>query len=468
MPSGVNGAKGADCEELDTAERGCNPVCSVSVIGLDRVREAAKRDRKLRFNNLLHHITPSLLYQAYFALKRSAASGIDNISWHAYGEGNLSEKLQQLHGQLHAGTYKPQPSKRIWIQKDDGSQRPIGIACVRDKIVQQALVWVLEAIFEVDFKGFSYGFRPRRSQHNALDAVYMAITTKRVSWVLDADIKGFYDNIAHDWLMRFLGERVADKRVMALCEKMLRAGVVDDMGFAKTEKGAAQGSVISPFFANVYLHFVLDLWVHQWRNRHCRGECYIVRYADDTVMCLQYKSDGENLRRALGCRLEGFGLQLNESKTHLVEFGRYARLNRVQRGVGKPEVFNFLGFTHICGTRRLDKSFMLKRTTQKSKMRKKIMEIKQQLRKMRSTHIREQVAWVRSIIVGHANYYGVPGNSYALGQFRKWVCQAWFKSLRRRSQKARSLSWDKMRKFIASVIPSVRTVHPYPSTRFGV
>lgn len=436
--------------------------------GLDRVREAAKRDKKLRFNNLLHHITLRLLTDAYHALKKNAASGVDNVTWRSYGQSKLPEKLKDLHARVQKGTYRPQPSKRIWIQKDDGKRRPIGIASLEDKIVQQALVWVLQEIFETDFLGFSYGFRPGRSQHHALDAVYVALTQRKVSWVLDADIKGFYDNIDHEWLMMFIGERVADKRVLELCVNILRAGVVEQGVHSKTEKGAAQGAVISPFFANVFLHFVLDLWIHQWRKRYCRGDCYVIRFADDFIVGLQYRSDGENLHRALGHRLGAFGLELHEQKTKLIEFGRFAAKDRRKRGEGKPEVFHFLGFTHICSTKRSDGGFIVRRKTQRAKLHKKIKEVQQQLMKHRAIHIKDQVKWIRSVIIGHRNYYGVPGNSHALSQFRKEVCRSWFRALRRRSDKARKLSWIKMRKLVALYIPSMRVVHPYPAQRFGV
>jgi group II intron reverse transcriptase/maturase len=439
-----------------------------TLTGLDRVREAARRDKTLRFNNLLHHITPSLLNLAFHELNKNAASGVDKVTWRSYNSLDLTEKLSDLHDRVQNGRYKPRPSKRIWIEKDDGKQRPIGIASLEDKIVQQALVWVLQEIFEENFLGFSYGFRPKRNQHRALDAIYIAITCKKVSWILDADIKGFYDNIDHEWLMMFLGERVADTRVLDLCVKILRAGVEDEDGTHKTERGAAQGSVISPFFANVFLHFVLDLWVHQWRKRHSRGEVYIVRYADDVVIGLQYQSDGERLHRDLGHRLESFGLQLHEEKTKLIEFGRFAAANRQERGEGKPEVFNFLGLTHICSTTRSEGKFIVRRKTQKEKLHKKIKEVRQKLMFNRAYHIKEQIRWVRSVIIGHANYYGVPGNQHALSQFRKEVCRGWYRALRRRSDKAQKLTWIKMRKLIKAVIPSMRTVHPYPSQRFGV
>lgn len=439
-----------------------------AAMGLDRIRQAAKRNKTMRFDNLLHHLTPKLLHSAYFALNRKAVCGVDDVTWQAYGGINLPSKLEALHQQIHAGRYRPLPSKRIWIEKDNGSLRPIGIASLEDKIVQQALVWILQEIYETEFKGFSYGFRPGRSQHHALDAVYMMLTTKKVSWVLDADIKGCYDNIDHEWLMLFLSERIADKRVLELCVRMLHAGIQENGAKEKTLQGVPQGAVNSPFFANIFLHYVLDLWVDGWRKRNARGDCYIVRYADDFVIGFQYRSDGEALHKALGSRLENFGLSLHEDKTQLVEFGRFAITNRKERGERKPEALNFLGFTHLCSEKRSDKSFTVRRVTQKSKLHKKIREVRRNLMKVRETPLKFQIQWVRSLILGYQNYYGVPGNFHALSQFRKEVCLAWYKALRCRSNKARKLSWIKMRKFIKSVVPTMRTVHPYPSQRFGV
>lgn len=436
--------------------------------GLDRIRQAARASKALRFNNLLHHITPNLLYHAYFALKRNAASGVDEETWRSYGAEKLSEKLKDLNERIHSNRYQPKPSKRLWITKDDGKLRPIGISCAEDKIVQQALVWVLQEIYETEFKGFSYGFRPKKSPHQALDAVFMMVTTRKVSWILDADIKGCYDNIDHEWLMMFLQERIADKRVLDLCVKLLRAGIMEENQKQPTEVGLAQGSVASPFFANVFLHYVLDLWVDQWRKRNARGECYIVRYADDFVLGFQYKTDAENLHKALNNRMERFGLSLHETKTQLIEFGRFACESRRRRGEGIPSVFNFLGFTHCCARRWSDGKFTLKRLTQKSKLRKKIREVREVLFKNRAADIRRQAKWIKSVVQGHFNYYGVPGNLYALSQFRREVGSAWLKALRRRSQKAAKLTWTKMQKIIAAVIPSARVVHRYPSERFGV
>ena len=327
---------------------------------LERLGRAAKLDKQLKFNNLLHHITPALLFEAYYKLNRKAAKGIDDLDWHEYGL-SLEEKLTTLHKRIHTGQYKPLPVKRLWLPKGNGEQRPIGITALEDKLVQQAVVMVLEPIYETDFLGFSYGFRPQESQHQALDAVYIAITQKKVSWILDADLKGFFDAIDHDWLMRFLAHRVLDKRVLKLIKSWLIAGVMDGDTQHKSVQGAPQGAVISPLLANIYLHYVLDLWVHQWRKRYARGDVYIVRYADDFVVGFQYQDDGRKLKRALAMRLGEFKLSFNNDKTHLIEFGRFAIANRQERREKKPETFDFLGFTHICALSREKRIFKLHR-----------------------------------------------------------------------------------------------------------
>jgi RNA-directed DNA polymerase len=436
--------------------------------GLDRIRQAAKNDKTVRFNNLLHHVTTSLLFNAYYALKRKAKSGVDGETWQSYGASNLSEKLKDLHVKIQSGRYKPKPSKRIWIEKEDGKLRPIGISCLEDKIVQQALVMVLQEIYETEFKGFSYGFRPKKSQHQALDAVYIMLTTRRVNWILDADIKGCYDNINHEWLIKFLQARIADKRVIELVVKMLRAGIMDEGQKHPTEMGLAQGSVASPFFANIFLHYVLDLWADQWRKTQAKGECFIIRYADDFILGFQHKEDAEKMHAELAGRLEQFGLNLHETKTQLIEFGRFAEERRHAEKLGKPKVFNFLGFTHCCSKRRLDGAYTVKRITIKSKMRKKIREVREILYKNRARPVREQAKWIKGVVQGHFNYYGVPGNTHALKQFRTQINVVWFKALRRRSQKAVKLTWQKMKIIIAATMPKVRITHPYPSQRFGV
>jgi len=434
---------------------------------LGRVREAARRDAKQRFTNLLHHINVDLLRQAYGALKRHAAAGVDDVTWQEYGEG-LEERLADLHDRIQGGRYRVRPSKRDWIPKPDGRQRPIGIAALEDKIVQKSLVWVLQQIYEEDFLGYSYGFRPGKSQHHALDALYVAITQRKVSWVLDADIRGFFDTLDHTWLMKFVEYRVADARVLRLIRKFLRAGVSEDGQWSKTEVGTPQGAVVSPLLANIYLHYVLDLWVHWWRGHHARGEVYIIRYCDDFVVGFQYRSDAKRLQSELQQRLAKFDLELHQDKTRLIEFGRFAAANRKKRGERKPETFDFLGFTHCCATRRSDGGFTVRRKTIAKRMRAKLKEVSQALRRKRSLPISVQGQWLRSVIRGHFNYYAVPGNADALNAFRTQVIRSWLKALRRRSQKGRNLTWSRFKRWIEKWIPTVRIVHPYPNQRLCV
>lgn len=434
--------------------------------GLSRVREAAKRDSKLQFSNLLHHVNVGLLRQSYLALNRQAATGIDNMTWQEYGK-ELEERLPELHDRVQGERYQAKPSKRIWIPKSDGQQRPIGIAALEDKIVQQALTTVLSQIYEVDFLGFSYGSRPGRSQHNALDALYVAITQKRVSWVLDADISKFYDSLDHEWLLKFVGNRVTDPKMLRLLRKFLRAGVSEDGEWSKSVVGTPQGAVISSLLANVFLHYTLDLWVNQWRSRHARGEVYIVRYSDDFVMGFQYRSDAEQFQAELKERLAKFSLEMHEGKTKLIEFGRFAIGNRKEHGEGKPETFDFLGFTHICSKKK-NGSFTIYRKTIIKRLRDKIKKVREMLLRKRHRPVSEQGAWLRAIMQGHFNYYGVPGNRKALDTFRKQIQLSWLQALRRRSQKARSLTWERMKKLIMAWLPTARVIHPYPNQRLCV
>ena len=434
--------------------------------GLARIHKAAKRSRSLRFDNLLHHITPVLLEQAYYKLNRKPSRGVDGVSWKEYGN-SLVDNIQSLHQQLHKQRYKPQPVLRTWIPKPNGEQRPIGITAVEDKIVQQALVLILEPIYEVDFLGFSYGFRANRNQHRALDAVYVAITQKKVSWILDADMSKFFDTLNHGWLMKFLQHRIADKRILHLIERIVKAGVIEDEHFTKTEVGSPQGAVISPLLANIYLHYVLDLWANQWRKRSVRGECYIVRYADDTVMGFQYRSDGQHFMHALEQRLHKFGLALNRYKTHLIEFGRFAANNRKQKKQGKPAHFVFLGFTHVCSIKRSNGGFMLKRYTNAKKLTAKLKEIRHELMKRRTEDVYEIGKWLKRVVQGHNNYYGVPGNSAALNQFRTEICRTWLRALRRRGQR-HPINWQRLTKLIRLFIPNPRIIHPYPNQRLSV
>ena len=432
---------------------------------LDRLGGAAKRNKTLQFNNLMHHISLVFLQKAFYQLNKKAAKGVDNLDWYEYQKDILT-RLKDLHHRLQRGRYRPQPVNLLWIPKGNGEERPIGVTAIEDKIVQQAVVWLLEPIYETDFLGFSYGFRPNRNQHNALDAVYMAITRKKVSWVLDADLKGFFDTIDHQWMMRFLAHRIADTRVLRLVQGWLSAGVVDKETKYKTWVGTPQGAVISPLLANIYLHYGLDLWLHQWRKRHARGEVYIIRYADDFVIGLQYQSDGYQIKEALQQRLAKFNLQLNEDKTHLIEFGRFAKTNRKQRGERKPETFDFLGFTHICSQRRSDNKFTLVRYSIKKRFKAKLKEIKETLRRTLNKSPYDVGKWIRQVLTGYFNYFAVPCNKKCLNVMRTEVGRMWLKTLRRRSQKGRNFNWKRMKSLINFFIPHTRLRHPYPNERF--
>lgn len=435
--------------------------------GLDRLRAAARRERTLRFNNLMHHLDMELLRNAYFALNRKAARGVDGLAWQDYGT-ELETRLADLHSRIHGGRYRPQPVRRVWIPKADGRQRPLGVTSVEDKLVQQALVWILETIYEADFKGFSYGFRPGRSQHDALDALHVAITQRKVSWILDTDISAFFDSVDHEWLLKFVAHRIADRRVLGLIERTLTAGVMEGEEWQPSRAGTPQGGVLSPLLANIYLHYSLDLWVDAWRKRHARGEVYIVRYADDAVLGFQYRDDACRLQRALAERLAKFSLSLHPEKTRLVEFGRYAEANRKQRKEGRPETFAFLGFTHICGRRRSDGGFTVLRTTLKKRLREFVAKLKDWLLDNRHIPVAAQGQRLKQALQGFGNYFGVPGNIGALNAARTQVCRAWFRALRRRSQKAVKLNWKGMRHAIRRWIPSMRIVHPYPNERLRV
>ena len=435
-------------------------------MGLRGVREAAKGDGKLRFTALLHHITPEMLQDSYFELKRMAAPGVDGVTWHAYGH-DLEERIDDLHSRVHRGAYRAQPSKRAWIPKADGRQRPLGIAALEDKIVQQAVKTVLEQIYEEDFLGFSYGFRPGRSCHNALDALYVGIEHRKVNWVLDADIRGFFDNIDHEWMLKFLKHRIADKRILRLISRWLTAGVSEDGQWSRTTVGTPQGSVISPLLANVFLHYVLDLWADRWRDRHARGSVIIIRYADDFVMGFQSQVDAERFLRELRERMEQFGLQLHPEKTRLIEFGRYAAERREKRGEGKPETFNFLGFTHCCGATR-NGAFTIKRKSIAKRLRAKLQEIKQQLKYRMHSKVKEVGSWLHSVVRGWLNYHAVPGNINCLDEFCTQAERLWLRILRRRSQKGRSWSWARFQRLARRWIPKAQILHPYPDARFAV
>jgi RNA-directed DNA polymerase len=434
--------------------------------GLQGVREKARKDKRTRFTALLHHITPTLLQESFYVLQRSAAVGVDQVTWHAYEQG-LSTRLMQLHEAVHTGRYRAQPSRRVYIPKADGTQRALGIAALEDKIVQHAVSEVLSAVYEADFIGFSYGFRAGRSQHDALDALWMGLMNRPIHWVLDADISAFFDTIDHAWMRRFLEHRIGDERVLRLIDKWLRAGVWEAGKRIPAQRGTPQGAVISPLLANIYLHYVFDLWVHQWRARPWTvGQVIVVRYADDTIVGFQSEVEARRFLKALQERLESFGLQLHPQKTRLLAFGRRVATQRALRGEAKPESFDFLGFTH-CMARDTRGRYQVRRLTMKKRMRASLSAIRERLMVRRHEPIPQVGRWLRSVIRGYFNYHAVPGNLRRLDGFRTEVCRAWRRALLRRSQRHR-LSWVRFNRLTRRYVPSPRQVHPLPPSRFRV
>lgn len=433
--------------------------------GLEGVRRRAKEDRTCCFTSLLHHITPELLRKSFYELKRKAAPGVDDVTWWDYRK-TLEERLPVLHEEIQKGSYRAQPVLRTYTRKSDGGKRPLGVTAVEDKLVQQAVCTVLLHIYETDFLGFSYGFRKDCSPHNALDALTTAILHRRISWVLDADLKSFFDTIPHGQLLKLIELRVADKRIIRLIRKWLKTGYSEDGVLHRQTIGIPQGSVISPLLANIYLHYVLDLWVEYERKTQPYGDVIIVRYADDFVLGFQRKGEAEHFLNLMRERLRAFGLTLHPEKTRLIEFGRFAASNRKRRGQGKPETFNFLGFTHICSLSTKG-YFWVKRVTVRQRFRNKIREVKQELRKRISRPVHETGIWLRQVVVGYGNYHGIPGNSDILRRFRKLCVRLWLKTLRRRSQKGRKLTWKRFGPIADKYIPTLRICHPYPEVRFA-
>ena len=433
---------------------------------LERVRQAAQRDRKQRFTALLHHVYDiARLRAAYLALKREAAAGVDGETWHSYGQ-TLEANLQDLSDRLKRGAYRARPVRRVYIPKADGRPRPLGVPALEDKLVQRAVVEVLNAIYETDFLGFSYGFRPGRSPHHALDALTVGIETKKVNWVLDADIRSFFDTLDHGWLIRFIEHRVADRRVVRLIQKWLAAGVLEDGQRIVSEVGTVQGGSVSPLRANLYLHYVFDLWVQQWRTTQAHGDVVVVRFADDFVAGFQHRAEAERFLTELRARFARFGLTLHPDKTRLIEFGRFADQNRRARDDGKPETFNFLGFTHSCAKTR-GGWFTVLRQTVRTRWQAKLRAVKTELRRRLHQPVPEQGAYLRAVILGHNRYYGVPMNGPALSAFRETMVQLWRRVLRRRSQ-GNHLTWRRMRAYVARWLPTPRICHPYPRVRFAV
>jgi len=434
---------------------------------LERVRQAASKDKETRFTALLHHIyNLETLRRAYFSLKKEASPGVDGETWRHYGE-TLEDNLQDLSHRLKRGAYRAKPVRRAYIGKSDGRKRPLGVPVLEDKIVQRAAVEVLNAIYETDFLEFSYGFRPGRSQHNALDALYTGLLTKKVNGVLDLDIRGFFDALSHEWLVKFVEHRIADRRVVRLIQKWLNAGVLEDGRRTRTEEGTPQGGSASPLLANVYLHYVFDLWVQAWRQKRAHGDVIVVRYADDIVVGFNSKADADQFRAELTERMQKFHLELHPEKTRLLEFGPYAIDQRQWRGEGKPETFNFLGFTHICVKKRSNGRFTVLRQTIRKRLQTKLNEGKAELRRRMHEPIPDQGKWLQAVVRGHVRYYGVPMNQPALAVFRFRVGWLWHRSLSRRSQNG-GVRWDRMRRLITRWLPLPAVCHPYPLRRLGV
>jgi RNA-directed DNA polymerase len=431
---------------------------------LDRVREAARRDKGTRFTALLHHVDLHRLWAAYAAISPKAAPGVDRVTWAAYGQ-DLRANLEDLLRRVHSGAYRAKPSRRVYIPKPDGRTRPLGIATLEDKIVQRAVAEVLNAVYEVDFRGFSYGFRPGRKPHDALDALAAGICRRRVNWVLDADIRDFFGQLDRSWLRKFLRHRIADERVLRLIDKWLASGVVEDGKWTECDEGTPQGASVSPLLANVYLHYVLDLWADWWRRQPGRGDVIIVRWADDFIVGFEHEEDARAFLAELRERFTQFGLELHPDKTRLIEFGRNADWKRRRQGRGKPETFDFLGLTHICA-RAKGGRFWIKRITIAKRMRAKLKQINIELKRRRHQPLPEQGAWLRSVVQGHLAYYAVPGNIMAVAAFRTQVTRSWFKALRRRSQRTR-LNWTRMNRLANRWLPPARVRHPFPELRFA-
>jgi RNA-directed DNA polymerase len=433
---------------------------------LERVRQAARQKKDERFTSLLHYVNPEHLKESYYAIKRRAAPGVDGITWKEYGEKDLELKLADLHDRIHRGAYRAQPARRQYIPKADGTKRPLAIAALEDKIVQKAVANVIEAIYEQDFIGFSYGFRPKRGIHDAMDSLIVGIEKKNVNWVLDVDIRSFFDTVSHEWLVRFLEHRIADRRIIRLIQKWLKVGVLEDGQVTAREQGTGQGAVISPLLANIYLHYVFDLWAEQWRGQKAQGDMIIVRYADDMVLGFEHEADAKLFWDAMQERLKTFALSLHPVKTRLIEFGRFAADRRRRRGLGKPETFKFLGFVFISGKSKTGK-FAIKRKSRKDRMRTKLKAIKEVLMRNRHLPIPTLGKWLAQVVRGYFAQHAVPTNSEALREFRERVIQLLRRTLRRRSQKD-GTTWERISKIANDYLPVPRITHPWPSERFAV
>lgn len=456
--------RGRTKEKAEQNAMGSTQSGSAMGSGLDRLRQRAKEDKNTRFTALLHHVTVDLLRDSFLHLQRNSAPGVDGVTWKEYEQG-LEGRLIDLHGRVHRGSYRAQPSRRVYIPKPDGRKRPLGIASLEDKIVQQAVVVVLNAIYENDFLGFSYGFRPGKKAHDALDALSVALQFEETGWVLDADIQGFYDNMSHEWTLAFLERRIADPRVLRLIQKWLRAGVSEDGEWSRTTIGTPQGAVISPLLANVYLHYVFDLWAQQWRQESCAGAMFIIRYADDVVVAFQYRGDAVRFHAELVEQMRAHGLELHPEKTRLIEFGRFAEQKRKRSGDGLPDTFDFLGFTHICSRSRGGKFFIKRRTVAK-KMRATLARVKQELYQRMHEPVKETGKWLGAVVSGYYQYFCVPGNLPMMARFRHRVTRLWRRVLIRRGGQ-RKPSWERLTPLFERWLPHARVLHPYPVERFS-
>lgn len=434
---------------------------------LTRIGERARQDRKCRFTWLFHHVYDlDNLRSCYEAMEKGKAPGIDGVSKEKYGE-KLEENLQDLSGRLRRLSYKPKPVRRAYIPKAGSrKKRPLGMPCFEDKLVQLAMARVLGQIYEADFLACSYGYRPGRKQHDALDQLGRTIQRRKVSYIAEADIQSFFDQVNHDWLMRFLGERVGDQRVLRMIWRMLKGGVMEDGLERASEQGTPQGGVLSALLSNVYLHYALDLWVERRFRKTCGGEMYYFRYADDFLACFQYRREAERFLEALKERLAQFDLQVAPSKTQLIKFGRFAEED-ARRAGKKPATFDFLGFTHYGGCTRQG-SFKVKRRTSRKKSNHKLKEFKHWLRRERNRLSTEELLEKSKLkLQGHLHYYAITDNGPSCKTFRTQMTRILFRWLNRRSQR-RSYTWQRFNDLLRWVQwPSVRIHHDLCPFRVG-
>jgi RNA-directed DNA polymerase len=422
---------------------------------LNLISEKASKDKKYKFNNLAYLLNRTNLVNCFFRLKTGKATGVDNVTLEEY-EKNLGNNLDDLAERMKRQAYKPQPSRREYIKKMNGKLRPLGIPATEDKIVQMGITCILNSIYENDFLDFSYGFRPKRKCHDAIKRLDNTAMSRPVNHIIDADIKGFFDNVNHDWLMKFLQERITDPNLLRIIKRFLIAGIMEKEEYKETDKGTPQGGIISPILANVYLHYVLDLWIEKVVKRHCRGFVEIIRYADDFVICVQHKDEAEKILKALKLRLGKFNLELAEDKTRIIEFGRYAKEGVNKKGKKKPETFNFLGFTFYCGVNRKG-NFKVGVRTERKKFSMKIKEMNKWFKDIRNKgNMKTWWQILCSKLRGHYQYFGISGNYDSIKRFYYLTERFLFKWLNRRSQR-KSFNWDKFEEYLK--------IHKLPTPR---